>query len=215
MALISTIARFLHLKGQRSCTGAVVGWVDGVHRGKVHGWTLDPAAPTSRLIVEAVGEQGQPIARVLADRYRADLHKAGYGDGHYGFAVRYDDLTAAGKARFLCGRARIELPGAASIPGRQGARTFERAGYVLHLDHKPGGPCLTGWAVDRRNPEIRRQLRLRTGRQPLAEQRATLFRPDSIDRNSDGFYGFSLPLPSDTGGLFVDDLASGLEFRIS
>lgn len=203
------------MKGHRSSTGAVVGWVDGVHRGQIRGWALAPAAPTSRLIVEAVGEHGEPIARVLADRYRADVHKAGYGDGHHGFAIRYDDLLAAGKARFLCGRSRIELPGAAYILGKQGAKTFERASYVLHLDRLPGGPSLTGWAVDRRNPGERRQLRLRAGRQPLAEQRATLFRPDSVERNSDGFHGFSLPLPSDTGGLFVDDLATGLEFRIS
>ena len=217
--MIATITRFLHLKGYRSSTGAVVGWVDGVHRGQIRGWALDPAAPTSRLIVEAVGEKGQLIARVLADRYRADVHKAGYGDGHHGFAVRFDDLIAPGKARFLCRRSNIELPGelrcAVSVPGKHGTRTIERAGYFLHLDRLPGGSCLTGWAVDRRSPDERRQLRLRAGRRPLAVQRATLFRPDSIERNSDGFHGFSLPLPSDTGGLYVDDMASGLEFRIS
>ncbi len=177
---------------------------------------MDLAKPTSRLVVEVADESGEVIARLLADRYRADVQKAGYGDGHHGFAMQIVSPDAIGKARFFCGRPLTELSRPKLVPGRPTTRTtFEHADYVLCLDQGLAAPCLTGWAIDRRHPEERRKLRLRAGRQPLAEQKATLFRPDSIERGSDGFHGFSLPLPSNTDHLFVEDLAGGLDFRIS
>lgn len=218
--MISTIAKLLDktslLRFAASAKPTtVVGSVDGIHRGQLRGWAMDLAEPTSRLIVQVVDDSGETIARLLADRYRADVQKAGYGDGHHGFAMQVVGPRTIAKARFFCGQPITELPQPKLVPGNPDTRILERADYVLCLDQGPARPCLTGWAVDRRHPEERRTLRLRTGQQPLAEQRATLFRPDSIERGSDGFHGFSLPLPSNTDRLFVEDLAGGLEFRIS
>ena len=193
----------------------VVGGIDGVHRGYTRGWAFDKADPTSRLSIRMVDAAGRVIAEALADRYRADVQKAGYGDGHYGFAVPVSDPALVATARFLCGRTGAELPRPRPNTGKPAGRTFNRGGYVLRVDQHPAGPALTGWAIDRHHPEERRLLRLRAGRRTLAEQRASLYRGDCTEANGDGFHGFSLPLSPHTGSLFVDDLASGLEFRIS
>ena len=193
----------------------IVGSIDGVHRGHTRGWAFDLAEPTSRLSIRMVDASGGVIAHVLADRYRADVQKAGYGDGHYGFAVPISDLAVVETARFLCGRLGAELPKPGSNTGHIASRTFVRGGYVLCLDQRPTGPSLTGWAIDRHHPQERRIIRLRAGQQTLAEQRATLYRRDSVEGSSDGFHGFSLPVPANTGALFLVDLASGLEFGIS
>ena len=193
----------------------VVGCVDGIHRGQIRGWAMDLAKPTSRLVVQVADESGEVIARLLADRYRADVQKAGYGDGHHGFAMQVVSPDAIGKARFFCGQPLTELSRPKPVPKNPRARIFERGDYTLCLDQLSAGLSLTGWAIDRNHPEERRKIRLRAGRQALAEQRATLFRLDSIERGGDGFHGFTLPLPSDIENLFVEDLAGGLEFRIS
>lgn len=170
------------------------------------------AQPTSRLVVHVADPSGAIVTSTLADRYRADVQKAGYGDGHHGFAVPASNLDAG--ARFFCGRQQTELSAAKPDTGKSRSVTLERAAYVLHLDERPGTSGVSGWAVDRLDPGERRQIRLRADDQPLVTQRATLFRPDSIDRGGDGFHGFSFPLPPHAGRLFVDDLASGLEFQI-
>lgn len=192
----------------------VVGSVDGLYRGQARGWAMDLDQPTFRLTVRMVDASGRVIADGLADRYRADVQKAGYGDGHHGFALPAADAHLVEGARFLCGERSTELPRPNTKAGRR-PRTFRRERYVLCLDQSATGPVLTGWAVDRHHPEERRLVRLRADGQALAIQRATLYRPDSIDGGSDGFHGFSLPLPPHAGRLFVDDLASGLAFRIS
>lgn len=193
----------------------MLGSVDGVHRGYTRGWAFDPGAPTSRLIVRMVDATGAVIARGLADRYRADVHKAGHGDGHYGFALPVSDPRVLGTARFLCGPLGAELPRPGHGNGGAGARIFAHAGLMIRLDQPPGSAALSGWAIDRANPAERRVIRLRAERQTIAEQRATLFRPDSIEAGSDGFHGFSLALVRQTAPLFLDDLASGREFRIA
>lgn len=50
----------------------------------VEGWVWDRLAPERRLIVE-VRLDGRAIISGAADRYRADLREAGFGDGCYGF----------------------------------------------------------------------------------------------------------------------------------
>jgi hypothetical protein len=170
------------------------------------------AQPTSRLVVHVTDPSGGIVTSTLADRYRADVQKAGYGDGYYGFAVPASKLDAG--ARFFCGRLRTELSATKPDTGDSRSVTLERAAYVLHLDERLGGSCLTGWALDRLDHRERRQLRLRADGRPLVTQTATLFRPDSIDRGGDGFHGFSFPLLPHAGHLVVDDLASGLEFQI-
>lgn len=192
----------------------IVGNVDGLHRGRVRGWATDLDEPVSRLTIRMMDTSGMVIARGVADRYRADVQKAGYGDGYYGFALPASDAEMARAARFVCEKDGIGLP--SPLLGREGAlKTFRRGSYILCLDKSGAEPTLAGWALDRNQPKERRLLCLRTERNILGEQRATLYRPDSIDGQGDGFHGFCLPVPRYSGALFLEDVVSGLAFRIA
>lgn len=205
--------RLLRLLKPASRTG-IVGCVDGLHRGQVRGWAMDADKPGSRLMVRMVDASGAVIAHGLADRYRADVQKAGYGDGYYGFALPVAGAEAVRSARFVCGSTGTELP--KPSPGhRRAAKTIQKGSYTLYLDGAAAGPVLTGWAVDRHCPKERRLLCLRADRKLLGEQRATLYRPDAIDAGSDGFHGFCLPLPRPGSDLLLEDVVSGLAFGIA
>ncbi len=61
------------------------GAVDLITPTSVQGWIQSPEAPENRVMVEIVAH-GMVVGRTLADRYRADLNKAGLGSGCHGFA---------------------------------------------------------------------------------------------------------------------------------
>jgi hypothetical protein len=190
-----------------------VGWVEGRHRDQMRGWAIDLAEPCARLTIEVVDSGGSLVARTLADRYRADVARAGHGDGYCGFAVACSRLEAVRAPRFLCAGLRTELKSAPSLDTPQ-PRRFERSGVLLHLDDQPRGGHATGWMAHRQRPAERRQLGLRAGDRLIARQRATLFRPDSLAEGFDGFQGFLLTMPTDGRPLLVEDLATGVAFRI-
>ena len=52
----------------------------------LEGWALDETAPRSPVMLEVV-RGGQTIARLASNRWRADLDRAGLGDGRCGFAA--------------------------------------------------------------------------------------------------------------------------------
>ncbi len=68
---------------------AIVGHIDALQGGRVFGWGWDGNHPGDRLEVELRLERdgGPPVtlARVLADRPRADLEGGGIGDGAHAF----------------------------------------------------------------------------------------------------------------------------------
>lgn len=65
------------------------GRVDSVERHRIRGWALDPNAP-DRPISLTVSINGQLITRVMANRYRTDLERAGIADGRRSFDVMPD-----------------------------------------------------------------------------------------------------------------------------
>lgn len=67
--------------------------VERVDRHSVSGWAFDPSEPDARIRIE-VSANGRVIGRVLADRYRVDLEKAGIGDGLHGFLLVLPDTIA-------------------------------------------------------------------------------------------------------------------------
>lgn len=64
------------------------GYVDKLDHGCVEGWVWNPSDPSERVEVE-IFDGDVRLARVRADRPRADLARAKVGDGQYGFAVRF------------------------------------------------------------------------------------------------------------------------------
>jgi glycosyltransferase involved in cell wall biosynthesis len=69
------------------------GSVDCAMRTRVEGWARDPASPHTPVTL-LISADGMLLARVLADRLRADLRQAGIGDGRHSFSVAIEGLAA-------------------------------------------------------------------------------------------------------------------------
>jgi hypothetical protein len=81
--------------GAQACTAGgdppvklrmVEGYVDGIDGRRVSGWAYDKMQPDLALDVE-IHHNGQRIAVARADRLRADLARAGKGDGRHAFVA--------------------------------------------------------------------------------------------------------------------------------
>jgi glycosyltransferase involved in cell wall biosynthesis len=69
------------------------GYLETVNRSVLEGWVMDRAAPEHRVGL-AVFDNGAEIGRVVADRFRADLVRAGIGDGKHSFVFYLPDNLA-------------------------------------------------------------------------------------------------------------------------
>ena len=78
--------------------GGHLGWhIDQQSDGRIEGWVLDHADPSSPIAFEAIGEQGR-LACAVANRYRIDLDRAGLRDGMCGFTLDLPGIDAAALA---------------------------------------------------------------------------------------------------------------------
>jgi hypothetical protein len=59
-------------------------YLDSVTRQRITGWAWDRTRPDQPVMLQVI-DNGRLIARVIANRYRADLEQAGIGNGRYGF----------------------------------------------------------------------------------------------------------------------------------
>jgi glycosyltransferase involved in cell wall biosynthesis len=64
----------------------LLGNLDSVSRGAVHGWAWDDAFPNSPVVLLIIAGE-QLIQRVVANRSRPDVEQAGFGGGRFGFKV--------------------------------------------------------------------------------------------------------------------------------
>jgi glycosyltransferase involved in cell wall biosynthesis len=76
------------------------GYVDGVEDNVVKGWAFDPADPGRTVEVELLVD-GAPKGAHRANRFRADLHRAGKGDGNHGFEIPLPSAAADGRRHTL------------------------------------------------------------------------------------------------------------------
>jgi len=66
--------------------GSMAGHVEQLDDGMLEGWVMDRANPTAPVELEVLVD-GEIVATVLANRYRADLDRAGLSGGRCGFSV--------------------------------------------------------------------------------------------------------------------------------
>ncbi|MDE2334045.1 MAG: Hint domain-containing protein [Rhodospirillales bacterium] len=94
-ALVERLRRRIGGLGEPGEPGSLIGHVDTVSDPKISGWALDLANPAHGVVLEAfVG--GQRIGASVANWWRPDLARAGYGTGHHGFEfVPPDGIAAA------------------------------------------------------------------------------------------------------------------------
>jgi hypothetical protein len=179
---------------------------------------LDPANPFRRLTVEVTPSSGPPtIAR--ADRYRADVHQGGIGDGYSGFSIPLHRLGGRGPVHVACidpvaEVGTIDLRPRTAIAAAENA-VFSRGSLFVSIDRTPGRLHIAGWATDKSRPAVRRVLRLRHVGRTLAQQRATLFRPEAMQFGGDGYFGFFFSAPPIPAGMAIlEDVETGLEFPV-
>lgn len=188
---------------------ALKGYIDGLSRDQVRGWVVDLEAPGHCVVVHVESARGTDPRQVVADRYRADVHKLGIGDGYCGFAVPAKFFAPSARIRFLCGQPLREFGRFSFAAARRKATTFRKGPLVVRLDRRPANAGLTGWALNRQDLQHRRRLLLCANGHILATQTATLFREDSLVEGGDGLHGFSLPPVDASSGLAVVDAFTG------
>ncbi len=91
----------------------MIGNVDEWSRDSLQGWAWDPASPEKAVTV-GVSVDGRPLTKVLANRFRADVQRAGFGTGRYGFSVDLPDIgpvIASHKLRVCVEGTQAELKG--------------------------------------------------------------------------------------------------------
>ena len=71
---------------------ALNGGIDLLDRNGLQGWVQDPADPDNPVSI-LVKLDGVIVLRTLANLYRADLEKAGFGSGRHGFALKLENVT--------------------------------------------------------------------------------------------------------------------------
>jgi hypothetical protein len=67
--------------------GPLHGYVDRADAESIAGWAWLPAHPGTKVHLEVV-ISGEPVAELVANRYRVDVQAAGFGDGYYGYELR-------------------------------------------------------------------------------------------------------------------------------
>jgi len=193
---------------------SIIGYVDGIDRGRLHGWVFDRTNPSRRLTVAVRDQRGHEML-VLADRYRADVHQSGFGDGYYGFSLPMRNAAGAVSVR-VGDQFAVGLPGVSPRPHAERAQpqVFQVDTYTLHVDGIGGGQ-IRGWAVDISRPELRRALQLHCNRHRHGQQRATLYRAEIVSDHCDGYHGFWFSLPSASiTSLGLEDVGLGTVFLI-
>ncbi len=187
--------------------------------GQVIGWCWSPDAPLSRRIV-AVLVDGSEAVRSTCGLERADLRKAGLGDGAHGFQVmvppehRLDGVTAkvtlrdVASGKLVGGVTEViwntpALPAAAQAPAPVVERVPQGNVDGITKDGRVSGWC---WYPDR--PEQQVTLAVLVDDAPVGTTQAADFRPDLHAAGiGHGAYGFSFALPwsvlSDMGQITV------------
>ena len=188
----------------------IVGHIDGMRAGRLHGWAADLLEPERRLEIRLEAPERASIM-TLADRYRADLQARGLGDGCHGFAFAVPTAADPAAMRVVAGPARVPLN---AVRGQRLRQTMHDDGpAIVCLDGREPRRGLSGWAIDRDRPPQRCLLRLRSlGGEHAEEQRATLWRADiPASDDTDRLHGFAFrPVPPPAAGRFVlEDVRTG------
>lgn len=83
----------------------LLGYLDHADWHEISGWGFNPATPDNALWLEVVVDDEPPSA-FLANLFRPDLAEAGYGDGRFGFRLRFPTPLDPMKAHSIVVRRR-------------------------------------------------------------------------------------------------------------
>ncbi len=74
--------------------GELRGFVERIEAGRLLGWAQDARFPDAPVCLD-IAIDGAVLMRVVAERYRGDLHRAGVGNGQHGFEAALPEILAA------------------------------------------------------------------------------------------------------------------------
>lgn len=175
------------------------GFFEGWRDGRLTGWAHDAegGARPAALILEIPGHGATAL---IADRFRADVQAAGFGNGICGFAGDLlHDAPAVASCRWAdSGKHLSGSPWRAPAGGARRRRT----GSVLTLLDPPipGGRAFTGAVLDSTDPERRLLLTLVIDGLAVSRARACRYAGGLMPDGSDGLHGFRLAPPPQHGG---------------
>ncbi len=173
------------------------GHIDSVLDDCISGWAMDKAAPMSPVEVSAVASSGKRIV-TLANAYRDDLERSGFGDGRHGFTLDLSswssedgeiDIAIVGSEQSLNAQpiTVVGRPGS----GGSGDDTARWRGYVDLFDRN----FIRGWAIDLENPHHRIEVEAVSSTGGRVAGFADGYREDlKANGHGDGCHAFELDI---------------------
>jgi glycosyltransferase involved in cell wall biosynthesis len=197
---------------------ALRGHLDGVERRRITGWAFDPETPGTPVVL-VVLLNGAEIARLVADRYRLDLEKAGIGDGRHAFELELSaglaaDLRHEIEVRRLDDGASLKGSPAVLEPtlrqeGREDASSTRDVplgalhGYLACVQSMR----ISGWAQDSEAPARPVGLVIRVNDEIVARVLANRYRRHLEAKGLGGaHHGFELVLPRPLSPLIDQEI---------
>lgn len=186
---------------------AILGYVDGIRDGYVHGWAADRTDLARRVVVQ-LREGDLTLLEQVADVPRDDLARAGYDDVRHGFAMAIPNQLKDGQSHVLSvvlaatGRALagplLDYTGVADVESPPPpAEAAEPSSQLVGFVERVADGIISGWCADRSRATDSLILELRSGQDMVARVVADQVRDDLKEA---GFghtrHGFSLAIPS-------------------
>ena len=85
------VQRFDFFSRKASTPVVQIGFIDAIRDRTIAGWVYDSSVDGPCTI--EISFRGTSVGHVRADRFRADIRAAGYGDGHAGFSLELDEAS--------------------------------------------------------------------------------------------------------------------------
>jgi O-antigen biosynthesis protein len=173
---LETIRRDIDARaGLSDAPGPLQGNLDGLDGNRITGWAFDPAHPETPVILEILDGDGL-LARVTANRFRADLEAAGIGDGRHGFELMLPSPLSAQTRHELRARRLTdgqELDGSPQIIEASDQRT--RLAEARHAIDQAIAAGAAGETLQTLLKSIDQVRRLRLSQPVAARRRRALF----------------------------------------
>jgi glycosyltransferase involved in cell wall biosynthesis len=194
------------------------GRLEGVERQRIYGWAYDPVSPETAVDLVVLVD-GAEIARVVADRYRPDLEKAGISGGRHAFELELvgglaTDIRHEIEVRRLDDGASLKGSPAVLEPalrqaGREDAsstRDVPLGALRGHLDCVEN-TRISGWAQDSAAHARPVGLVIRVNGEIVARVLANRYRRDLEAKGlGSGHHGFELVLPRPLSSLIEQEI---------
>jgi glycosyltransferase involved in cell wall biosynthesis len=196
------------------------GKLDLVRHDRLEGWARDSATP-DRPVALVVLVNGAEIARIVADRYRADLHAAGLGEGNHAFELVLPGGLAADMPQEieicratdwapLPGSPAVLAPlgGERQLPAREIWRALALPGTLSGNLDSVSRSRIAGWAQDGADGERPVGLVVKVNGRTLARILANRERADLATAGiGNGRHAFELVLPKPLSALVSQEIS--------